>query len=464
MSTHSVLSPAAQPLAARVTEPGGGEGQGSSQGEVAFADFLRQVAGTGSAPIVLAPGLPVLPVLPGDRPFADDAREGGISDAGAQAEAAGWAGLLLMGAGLSALPVSVSGSETGADSNRAAGSGPGPARAPAHDPVPAHPAMDRGEGSQKTAGALVDDAAAPDRRPALAQGGAGSGPVALSAELVAAADDAGQPIAGEAAPRQAAGVSLEGRLPQGLPEGSDGAERSAFAGHEESVEGPLRAGDEGGPGRIALGNDGAMPRSAHRGRADDPAGSGVTGDGRPAAALSADAVRNVFAPRDAGWWGAASAGNPVSVERFAEQAAPVLLRALQMHAGGHAAEARLFLVPEHLGKVDVQLVVHNGHVTIAFAVDTPAAKEALESQIPQLRWQLEQQGLVLDKVSVTQGTSGGLAFFHGFSHGHRGASPYPHSAPRRAHAAYGGEETVESLPTASIRTTGERVSRVDYSV
>ncbi|HEY8342567.1 MAG TPA: flagellar hook-length control protein FliK [Calditerricola sp.] len=288
--------------------------------------------------------------------------------------------------------------------------------------------------------------------------------MALPAELVAAADDAGQPIAGEAPSRPAAGVPLEGRLPQGLPAGTDGAERSAFAGHEESVERPMRAGDEEGPGRLTLGNDGAMPRSAHRGRADDPVGNGVTGEGRPLAPLSADAVRFVPTPRNAGGGRAASAGDPVPVERFAEQAAPALLRALHMNASGQTAEVRLLLVPEQLGKVDVQLAVHNGRVTIAFAVDTSAAKEALESQIPQLRWQLEQQGLVLDKVSVTQGTSGGLAFFHGFSHGHRGALPYPHTAPRRAHAAYGGEETVESLPTGSIRAGQARISRVDYSV
>lgn len=76
----------------------------------------------------------------------------------------------------------------------------------------------------------------------------------------------------------------------------------------------------------------------------------------------------------------------------------------------------LQLNPEHLGKVNLNVVSKDGMMTARFTAQTQAAKEAIESQIQVLRTNLENQGIKIEVVEVTlsefgfhenNGTSGG---------------------------------------------------------
>ena len=65
------------------------------------------------------------------------------------------------------------------------------------------------------------------------------------------------------------------------------------------------------------------------------------------------------------------------------------------------SEMAIQLNPEHLGKVNLSVVAKEGHITAQFVTENEVARQALESQIQQLRDTLGEQGLKVDKVEVS---------------------------------------------------------------
>lgn len=59
------------------------------------------------------------------------------------------------------------------------------------------------------------------------------------------------------------------------------------------------------------------------------------------------------------------------------------------------------LNPENLGKVNLTVVAKEGHITAQFVTENEIAKQALESQVQQLKENLGEQGLKVDKVEVS---------------------------------------------------------------
>lgn len=66
------------------------------------------------------------------------------------------------------------------------------------------------------------------------------------------------------------------------------------------------------------------------------------------------------------------------------------------------AEARLTLTPESLGQVDVKISMQNGQLVAHFAAQTATGKEMLEAQLMSLRTALQNQGIQVEKLEVTQ--------------------------------------------------------------
>lgn len=65
-------------------------------------------------------------------------------------------------------------------------------------------------------------------------------------------------------------------------------------------------------------------------------------------------------------------------------------------------EAKISLHPQHLGQVDVKLTMHNGQLVAHFMADSLAGKEMLENQLAQLRTTLQNQGIQVEKLEVSQ--------------------------------------------------------------
>ncbi|WP_284639045.1 flagellar hook-length control protein FliK [Paenibacillus silviterrae] len=68
-------------------------------------------------------------------------------------------------------------------------------------------------------------------------------------------------------------------------------------------------------------------------------------------------------------------------------------------------EAKLSLYPQHLGHVEVKLSMQHGQLTAHFIADNAAGKEMLENQMAQLRSSLQNQGIQIEKIEVSQSQS-----------------------------------------------------------
>jgi flagellar hook-length control protein FliK len=96
---------------------------------------------------------------------------------------------------------------------------------------------------------------------------------------------------------------------------------------------------------------------------------------------------------------------PVRAGQLAEDISKFMLGKLRVQTGNGITEARLSLTPEALGHVDVRLTLHNGQLVAQFAAQTAMGKDALESQLAQLRNMLQSQGIQVEKIEVAQSPS-----------------------------------------------------------
>ncbi len=92
----------------------------------------------------------------------------------------------------------------------------------------------------------------------------------------------------------------------------------------------------------------------------------------------------------------------VPVQQFAEQMQKFMVKQFLLTQGNGTTEARLTLTPEHLGQVDIRIVMQNGQLTAQFMTDNAMAREMLENQMSQLRSSLGAQGLQVDRLEVVQ--------------------------------------------------------------
>jgi flagellar hook-length control protein FliK len=93
----------------------------------------------------------------------------------------------------------------------------------------------------------------------------------------------------------------------------------------------------------------------------------------------------------------------ISAHNFAEEMSSHMLNTMKITlASNGLSEAKLNLFPENLGHVSVKIAVHQGQMIAQFAADTAAGKQMLEAQLPQLRQMLQNQGLQVEKLEVTQ--------------------------------------------------------------
>jgi flagellar hook-length control protein FliK len=102
----------------------------------------------------------------------------------------------------------------------------------------------------------------------------------------------------------------------------------------------------------------------------------------------------------------------VPIQQFAGQMEKFLVKQFALTQGNGVAEAKLTLHPEHLGQVDIRIVLQNGQLTAQFLTTSGTAKDMLENQMAQLRTALQGQGLQVDRMEVVQQpTAGDTASF-----------------------------------------------------
>ncbi len=75
---------------------------------------------------------------------------------------------------------------------------------------------------------------------------------------------------------------------------------------------------------------------------------------------------------------------------------------LQWMVGHHLQSADIRLDPPELGRLDVHIQLHKDHASIAFAAPNQQVRDALESAVPRLREMMNNIGLSLGDVNVSQ--------------------------------------------------------------
>ncbi|PYY26780.1 flagellar hook-length control protein FliK [Paenibacillus illinoisensis] len=100
-----------------------------------------------------------------------------------------------------------------------------------------------------------------------------------------------------------------------------------------------------------------------------------------------------------------SAEPVMQASNFAKEMTQFVVGKLDIVQRNGLSEAIISLRPEHLGKLDVQISLQNGHLVARFMTEHTMAKDLLEQQIMQLRTSLQSQGIQVERIEVTQNSS-----------------------------------------------------------
>lgn len=74
---------------------------------------------------------------------------------------------------------------------------------------------------------------------------------------------------------------------------------------------------------------------------------------------------------------------------------------MKIHIGGQVTEMEIQLEPANLGSIHLQIAMKNGAITAQLTAQNETVKQALETQLVQLREHLEEQGVKVAAVEVT---------------------------------------------------------------
>jgi flagellar hook-length control protein FliK len=102
----------------------------------------------------------------------------------------------------------------------------------------------------------------------------------------------------------------------------------------------------------------------------------------------------------------------VNAQTFVRDMSDFMVKNMKVSLGDVFKEATISLHPENLGQVDIKITLHaSGQLVAQLTADTAAGKQLLESQLPQLRQALQNQGLQVERLEVAQESSASSSMF-----------------------------------------------------
>ena len=140
-----------------------------------------------------------------------------------------------------------------------------------------------------------------------------------------------------------------------------------------------------------------------------------------------------------------AAGEPPGAQRPSPERAAAVLDQVKIHLRPGVRTATLQLEPESLGRLRIDVRVHDGQLTAELRVERPEALAALEKHVPELRAALASSGFEGDRVDVQLGFE-------------RDREPAADGdAPHSGHT--GDESGADSTPVRSARALRDRLAR-----
>lgn len=131
----------------------------------------------------------------------------------------------------------------------------------------------------------------------------------------------------------------------------------------------------------------------------------------------------------------------------------------QLHVKQGVTSLTMQLYPEHLGKVLIQVVTHDGHITAQITAESEAAKSALESQLTLLKDNLNNQGIKVENVEVTIASHAFEQNMQGERQNEQGLAQSKKN--RRSTDMFfdeAGDEQIEEIDKGIMELTGSTVS------
>jgi flagellar hook-length control protein FliK len=102
----------------------------------------------------------------------------------------------------------------------------------------------------------------------------------------------------------------------------------------------------------------------------------------------------------------------INAQTFVRDMSDYIVKNMKVSLGDVFKEATISLHPENLGQVDIKITLHSsGQLIAQLTADTSAGKQLLESQLPQLRQALQNQGLQVERLEVAQEASASSGMF-----------------------------------------------------
>ncbi len=98
-------------------------------------------------------------------------------------------------------------------------------------------------------------------------------------------------------------------------------------------------------------------------------------------------------------------------EQFVTEMSRFVIKHMSITQHNGISHARISLMPEHLGQLDVKIQMQNGQITASFIAETAAAREMLENQLPVLRAALQQHGLQIERIVVSNQQTPGSGLY-----------------------------------------------------
>lgn len=147
----------------------------------------------------------------------------------------------------------------------------------------------------------------------------------------------------------------------------------------------------------------------------EPTGKSIKTAGKtvaiqPEFQMKADSQSSVIIPNIHGQGGlndvkSVQSSPTITVSEFTPEMSELIGRTFKITNGeSGSAEAKFSLYPEHLGPIEVKIVTQQGLVSAQIVTNTTIAKDALEGQLQHLKDALQQQGIVVQKLEITQQT------------------------------------------------------------
>jgi flagellar hook-length control protein FliK len=150
-----------------------------------------------------------------------------------------------------------------------------------------------------------------------------------------------------------------------------------------------------------------------------------------------------------------------------EDVMPQVLKHAEQIKANQANTIKLQLYPEHLGKMEIKVMAHQGVLSAQISADSQAVKSMLETQVAQLQRSFAEMGLKVEKVEVALSSSnlGNESSFGGQAMSQGDAQQFgqqPHQSGRSlSQSGYGqwlGDEPVDEATMAEI----ESATAVNY--